>query len=78
MNLYDLQCRHVVDLLTDYFEGALPSGERVVLEQHLLMCEGCTSYVDQLRRSIDLTGRLTAEDVPEPVMGRLLRMFEER
>ena len=77
MNLYDLQCREVIDLLTDYFEGALPAERRVVLEQHLLMCAGCTAYVEQLRTSIDLTGRLQEQDVPAAVMARLVRMFEE-
>lgn len=78
MNLYDLQCREVVDLLTAYFDGDLDPNERVLLEQHLLMCESCSTYVDQLRTSISLTGRLQPEDVPAPVMDRLLRMFEER
>lgn len=78
MNLYDLQCRQVVELLTDYFEGALPMEQRVVLEQHLLFCEGCANYVGQLRTSIDLTGRLQEADVPPSVMDRLLLMFSER
>jgi hypothetical protein len=78
MNLYELQCREVVDVLTDYFEGVLPVERRVVLEQHLLFCAGCTEYVDQLRTSIELTGRLQEPDVPAPVMARLTSMFTER
>lgn len=78
MNLYELQCREVVDVLTDYFEGVLPVERRVVLEQHLLFCAGCTEYVDQLRTSIELTGRLPQADVPAPVMARLTSMFTER
>jgi len=78
MNLYELQCREVVDVLTDYFEGVLPVERRVVLEQHLLFCAGCTEYVDQLRTSIELTGRLQEADVPAPVMARLTSMFTER
>lgn len=78
MNLYELQCREVVDILTDYLEGALPAERRVVLEQHLLFCDGCSAYVDQLRASIALTGRLQEADVPAPVMDRLVRAFAER
>jgi hypothetical protein len=78
MNLYELQCREVVDVLTDYFEGVLPVERRVVLEQHLLFCAGCTEYVDQLRTSIELTGRLQEADVPATVMARLTSMFTER
>lgn len=78
MNRDDVQCREVVDVLTDYLEGAMPPEQRAALEQHLLTCEGCTNYVEQLRMSIALTGRLQEEDVPPQVMDRILNMFEER
>jgi anti-sigma factor RsiW len=78
MKLDDLQCRHVVDVLTDYLEGVLPAEHRVVLEQHLLFCEGCATYVEQLRTSVDLTGRLLQTEVPAAVMDRLLRTFSQR
>ena len=78
MNLYELHCRHVVEVLTDYFEDALPAEQRVVLEQHLLFCDGCARFVEQLRASMDLTGRLQEADVPAPVMDRLVELFSER
>ncbi|MGH3330304.1 MAG: anti-sigma factor family protein [Nocardioidaceae bacterium] len=78
MNRDDVRCREVVDLLTDYLEGAMPPEQRAALEQHLLTCEGCTNYVEQLRMSIALTGRLQEEDVPPQVMDRILNMFRER
>ncbi|HSE08795.1 MAG TPA: zf-HC2 domain-containing protein [Nocardioidaceae bacterium] len=78
MNPDDVQCREVVSVLTDYLEGALPAEQRAALEQHLLTCEGCTNYVAQMRTSIGLTGRLKEEDVPEPVMDKVLQMFQER
>jgi anti-sigma factor RsiW len=78
MNLYELQCREVVEVLTDYLEDALPAGERVVLEQHLLFCEGCDRYLAQLRTSIALTGELQQEDVPAPVLDRLLGLLARR
>lgn len=74
----DVRCREVVDVLSDYFEGALPVEQRALLEQHLLFCEGCSNYVDQMRTSIRLTGRLQEEDVPAPVMDKVLQMFSER
>ncbi len=78
MNRDDVKCREVVDVLTDYLEGAMPPEQRAALEQHLLTCEGCTNYVEQLRMSIALTGRLQEEDVPPQVMDRILNMFRER
>ena len=74
----DVRCSEVVDVLTDYLDGALPPDQRVALEQHLLFCEGCVSFVEQMRTTVGLTGRLAQEDVPQPVMDRVLRMFQER
>ena len=74
----DVRCQEVVQLLSDYFEGALPVEQLAALEQHLLFCEGCTNYVEQMRTSIRLTGRLQEEDVPSPVMDKVLEMFRER
>ncbi|MBY9076579.1 zf-HC2 domain-containing protein [Nocardioides sp. WL0053] len=74
----EVQCREVVNVLTDYLDGALPAEQRAALEQHLLTCEGCTNYVDQMRTSIGLTGRLQEEDVPQAVMDKVLQMFQDR
>lgn len=74
----DVRCSEVVEVLSDYLEGVLPAEQRVPLEQHLLLCEGCTTFVGQLRTSIALTGRIQEEDVPPQVMDRVLRMFQER
>jgi anti-sigma factor RsiW len=74
----ELACRQVVELLTEYLEQSMPPAERVVLEQHLVTCGPCTTYLDQLRTTIALAGGLRREDVPEPVMDRLVRLFEQR
>lgn len=74
----DVRCREVVEVLTDYLEGAMPAKQRAALEQHLLTCEPCANYLEQLRTSIALTGRLQEEDVPPQVMDRVLQMFEEQ
>jgi predicted anti-sigma-YlaC factor YlaD len=73
----EVQCREVAEVLTDYLEGTMPAEQRTALEEHLVMCEGCTNYVEQLRVSVRLTGRLKEEDVPAAVMDTLLQMFKE-
>ncbi len=70
-----LACRELVEIVTDYLEGALPSGERARVEAHLAECPGCTVYVEQMRETIRLTGRLGEDDVPEPVREALLHAF---
>jgi anti-sigma factor RsiW len=71
----DLTCQELVELVTDYLEGALAPAERTRFESHLAGCQGCRAYLAQARRTIDLSGRLEEEDVPEETRERLLRAF---
>ena len=75
MTARGLTCHEVIDLLTDYVEGALPAEERRRVEEHLANCEGCTTYLEQVRETIRLTGMLTEEQIPEPDKQRLLDAF---
>ena len=61
MTARPLTCREVIDLLTDYVEDALPEQERRRVEAHLAICDGCTTYLEQMRETIRLTGMLTEE-----------------
>ncbi len=56
----DLPCRSLVELVTDYLEDALEPGDRRRVDAHLATCEGCTTYVEQLRLTVDAIGRLPA------------------
>ncbi len=56
-------CQEIVELITDYLEGALPRAQRRRFEAHLAGCEHCTEYLSQMRRTIELTGRLQAADL---------------
>jgi anti-sigma factor RsiW len=55
-----LTCQELVELVTDYVEGALDPDERSLFEEHLARCAGCVNYVDQLRRTVELIERLYA------------------
>ena len=78
MNRDEVQCREVVVVLTDYLEGVLPVEERVALEQHLLICEGCTNFLAQLRTSIALIGVPEVDEVPPQLMDTVLRIYLQR
>ena len=49
IGLAHLNCRELVELVTAYLEGALSSGERKRFDAHLAGCDGCTTYVEQMR-----------------------------
>jgi anti-sigma factor RsiW len=72
-----MTCRDVVELVTDYLEGALDSGEARQFERHLSTCEGCARYVEQMRRTIAAVGRLEHEAVPAETRDRLLTAFRD-
>ena len=70
-----LTCREIVDLLTDYLEGALPEPTSARVDAHLATCPDCTAYVAQMRTTIGLLGRLREDDVPQPVLDELAQAF---
>jgi anti-sigma factor RsiW len=72
-----LQCRELVELVTEYLEGSLAPGERIRFERHLAICPGCAAYVLQLRGTLRAAGRLTERSLPDDARDRLLRAFRE-
>lgn len=72
-----ITCQEVVELVTDYLDGALPSEQISVFEQHLNFCDGCVWYVDQLRAAVETVGRIREEDVPAETRERLVAAFRE-
>ena len=71
----EMTCQTLVELVTDYLEGALPEAYRRRLEAHLAVCDGCTRYLEQIRTTIRLTGRLREEDLQPEARERLLGVF---
>ena len=59
----ELVCQQIVEMITDYLEEALSRSERRRFEAHLEGCEHCTEYLEQMRATIRLTGRLRTEDL---------------
>jgi anti-sigma factor RsiW len=71
----DLSCREVVELVTDWLEGALPADERARVELHLAGCEGCEVYVEQMRETVRLVGRLREEELEPALRDELVAAF---
>jgi predicted anti-sigma-YlaC factor YlaD len=73
----DITCREVVELVTDYLEDALAPDLRARLEAHLAACEGCETYVDQIRTTIRIVGSVSEEALPPETREGLLRAFRD-
>jgi predicted anti-sigma-YlaC factor YlaD len=70
-----LPCKELVELVTDYLEGALSPEDRVRFEEHLAICPGCETYLEQMRLVIRTLGRLTEDDIPPKAKRELLETF---
>jgi anti-sigma factor RsiW len=73
----DLSCAELVELVTEYLEGALPAADRVRFDEHLGVCDGCSNYLQQMRTTIELTGRLSEADLDARMKEALLATFRE-
>jgi anti-sigma factor RsiW len=70
-----MNCRQVVELMTQYLEGSLSATDRARFEQHISGCDGCTAYLAQLLTARMLMGRSAIEPVPEPMKAELMNAF---
>jgi anti-sigma factor RsiW len=70
----DLSCQELVELVTDYLEGALAPEERERFEAHVADCPGCDLYLEQMRTTIALAGA-TRELESRPEVAGLLEAF---
>jgi anti-sigma factor RsiW len=81
-NVVELWCQELVELVTEYLENRLTAEDRVRFEKHLLTCPPCTSYLAQMRTTIELAAELgtppAASDGPAGVVDlRLLGVLRK-
>ena len=74
-NVPELTCSELVELVTDYLEGALSDEDRTRFDDHVRGCEGCTNYVDQIRTTIAVVGRVEPDDLSDEMKAELLAAF---
>jgi len=77
MSEQGLTCQEVIELLSSYIEGGLTADDRRRVDEHLALCDGCTTYLEQMRETIRLSGMVTEEQVPEDEKAALLAAFRD-
>jgi anti-sigma factor RsiW len=70
----ELTCQQVVELVTAYLDDGLSPEDRERFEQHLVSCSGCRNYLEQMRRTIETTGRVQLA-LPAELEEKLLEAF---
>lgn len=72
-----LSCQELVELVTDYLEGALSERDRRAFEAHIADCNGCSEYLEQLRVTIEIAGTITPDDLTPEAETALLHAFHD-
>ncbi len=72
-----MTCHELIDFLSDYLDGALPSETVAVFDHHLSICPDCMSYLDNFRATLRATKSAFAPDaaattVPEELVQAIL------
>ena len=73
----DLVCQQAVELVTDYLEGALSRADRRRYEAHLAGCPHCTEYLAQMRKTIELSGTLTPDDLTPQMQDEFIALYRQ-
>jgi anti-sigma factor RsiW len=71
----DISCQELVELVTEYLEGAMSPEERARFEEHAATCRGCKAYLVQMHETIRLVGRLQPADLSPEAEQALLQAF---
>lgn len=70
-----LTCEELVELVTEYLEGALDRDSEARFVMHISACPGCETYLTQFRETIAAIGSLEPEHLDERVRNDLLTAF---
>ncbi len=71
----DLTCEELVELVTDYLDGALDRDTEGRFVLHVTSCPGCETYLEQFRMTIATIGSLPPESLDPRVRDDLLAAF---
>ena len=75
MSATALTCKEIVEIVTDYLEGALPAAEAAGLERHVATCPGCAEYLEQMRTLAGSLGGLSGDTIPREMRAGLIAAF---
>jgi len=72
-----MSCKEFVELVTDYLEGRMPREDADRFEAHIVVCPPCGYYLEQMRTTLGVLGRIPEETVSDDARSELLHAFAE-
>ena len=70
-----MTCEHLVDLVTDYLEGALSETDRARFDEHIAECPMCQVHLDRMRAMIRELGTLHEHDLDPVALAEMQASF---
>jgi anti-sigma factor RsiW len=70
-----MSCEELVELITEYLEGALPETRKEAFEEHIAICPPCRAYLAEIRKTVAAAGTLTEDDIPPSTREAMLDVF---
>ncbi|MGO9972447.1 MAG: zf-HC2 domain-containing protein [Solirubrobacteraceae bacterium] len=75
----EVTCQEFVELITDYFEGTLTPRTQGLVEEHLVMCDWCVIYAEQMQTTLASLRDLQSEpSIGEPSAAVLAALQNRR
>jgi anti-sigma factor RsiW len=71
----EMPCQEIVEVITDYLEGAMRARDRRRFERHLDDCPHCRNYLEQMRLTIRTVGRIPVDSLSPDARDDLVRAF---
>jgi anti-sigma factor RsiW len=71
----ELTCQELVELITDYLEGALSPADRRRFDQHISKCDWCKIYIEHIKLTIKVAGKLSEASIDQRAKEELLAIF---
>lgn len=72
-----MTCEVLVELVTEFLDEELDAATEERFREHLEMCDGCERYLEQVKKTIVILGKVPEETLPGEVRGALLAAFRE-
>jgi len=72
-----LVCREFVELVSDYLDGMLSASDRARFEAHLVECDGCSGYLEDIRHVVTSLHALPEPPADPATYQALLRAFRD-
>ena len=73
----EMTCQELVELVTDYLDGALDAAARDRFDHHLDECSGCDRYLHQMEETAARLGSIPVESLSVEAQATLLEAFRD-